>query len=297
MKPNRFSLMFLLAAGLSLFASLSVAQELIPESEPTDMAVLSQLIDWGGIFRAVVIILVAWLLLRFVDRVVDNLGKSMAEHRLAFQRINAFFHFFVYLMTVVVIVLFSFEISPEIIALFGGAAVVAVGFATRDLLASLVAGVLIIFDRPFQLGDRVTVGGEYGDVTSIGLRSVKLRTLDDCTVTIPNNLFLSEVTSSGNSGHLEMQTVVDFYIGLDQDVQQARDLVRSAAATSRYIYLPLPIKVQASQEPLDGCIAMKIRLKAYVLDTKYEMDFQTDIVLRAHRSFEENQILPPAALK
>jgi small-conductance mechanosensitive channel len=296
MKPNRFSLTFLLAAGLSVFASVAAAQELDPESELNDISVLSQLIDWGGIFRAIVIILVAWLLLRFVDRIVDNLGKSMAEHRLAFQRINAFFHFFVYLMTVVVIVLFSFEISPEIIALFGGAAVVAVGFATRDLLASLVAGVLIIFDRPFQLGDRVTFGGEYGDVTSIGLRSVKLRTLDDCTVTIPNNLFLSEVTSSGNSGHLEMQTVVDFYIGLDQDVHRARDLIRSAAATSRYIYLPLPIKVQVLQEPLDGCIAMKIRLKAYVLDTKYEMDFQTDIVLRAHQSFEENQILPPAAL-
>ncbi len=151
---------------------------------------------------------------------------------------------------------------------------------------------------PARCGDRHwgSPGGEYGDVTSIGLRSVKLRTLDDCTVTIPNNLFLSEVTSSGNSGHLEMQTVVDFYIGLEQDVHLARDLVRSAAATSRYIYLPLPIKVQVSQAPLDGCIAMKVRLKAYVLDTKYEMDFQTDIVLRAHQSFEENQIMPPAAL-
>ena len=82
----------------------------------------------------------------------------------------------------------------------------------------------------------------------------------------------------------------------DQDVHQARDLIRVAAATSRYIYLPLPIKVVASQQPLDGCIAMKIRLKAYVLDTKYEKDFQTDIVLRAHRSFAENKILPPAAL-
>lgn len=297
MKLNRFLLTTFLAAGLSVLTSVSIAQELDVESDLNDISLLSQLIDWGGIFRAVVIILIAWLLLRFVDRVVDNLGKSMAEHRLAFQRINAFFHFFVYLMTVVIIVLFSFEISPEIIALFGGAAVVAVGFATRDLLASLVAGVLIIFDRPFQLGDRVTFGGEYGDVTSIGLRSVKLRTLDDCTVTIPNNLFLSEVTSSGNSGHLEMQTVVDFYIGLDQDVHQARDLIRVAAATSRYVYLPLPIKVLASQQPLDGCIAMKIRLKAYVLDTKYEKDFQTDVVLRAHQSFEENKIMPPRAIK
>ena len=297
MKHHRFLLTLPLVTCLAVFASVSVAQDLDPEPELNDIALLSQVINWGGIFRAIVIILIAWLLLRFVDRIVHNLSQSIAERRLTFQRANAFFHFFVYLMTVVIIMMFSFDLSPEVIALFGGAAVVAVGFATRDLLASLVAGVLIIFDKPFQLGDRVTFGGEYGDVTSIGLRSVKLRTLDDCTVTIPNNLFLSEVTSSANSGHLEMQTVVDFYIGLDQDVHRARDLIRVAAATSRYIYLPLPIKVVASQQPLDGCIAMKIRLKAYVLDTKYEKDFQTDIVLRAHRSFEENKILPPAALR
>lgn len=275
---------------------VALAQEGEGATDLNDLALLSQVINWEGIFRAVVIIFLAWLLLRFVDRLVENLGESIAEHRLAFQRANAFFHFFVYLMTVVIIVLFSFDIRPEVIALFGGAAVVAVGFATRDLLASLVAGVLIIFDRPFQLGDRVKFGGEYGDVISIGLRSVKLRTLDDSTVTIPNNLFLSDVTSSGNSGQLEMQTVVDFYIGLDEDVHLARDLLRVAAATSRYIYLPNPITVLAWQEPLDGCIAMKMRVKAYVLDTKYEKEFQTDIMLRAHRSFKDHDIQPPAVL-
>jgi small-conductance mechanosensitive channel len=296
MQPHRISQLFAACAAFLAGAPAVLAQEVEGASDMSDLALLSQVINWEGILRAALIIFIAWLLLRFVDRIVENLGESVAEHRLAFQRANAFFHFFVYLMTVVIIVLYSFDIRPEVIALFGGAAVVAVGFATRDLLASLVAGVLIIFDRPFQLGDRVTFGGEYGDVISIGLRSVKLRTLDDCTVTIPNNLFLSEVTSSGNSGHLEMQTVVDFYIGLDQDVHQARDLIRVAAATSRYIYLPNPISVLAWQEPLDGCIAMKVRLKAYVLDTKYEKDFQTDIMLRAHRSFAEHKILPPAVL-
>lgn len=279
-----------------MFCGAAVAQEAEEKPGISDLALLSQAINWDGIIRAVFIIALAWLLLRFVDRIVENLGKTIAEHRLAFQRINAFFHYFVYVMTVVIIVMFSFDISPEIIALFGGAAVVALGFATRDLLASLVAGILIIFDRPFQLGDRVTFGGEYGDVISIGLRSVKIRTLDDCTVTIPNNLFLSEVTSSGNSGELEMMTVVDFYIGLDQDVKLARDLVRTATATSRYIYLPKPISVLAWQEPLDGCIAMKLRLKAYVLDTKYEKDFQTDVVLRVHQAFAEYDIQPPVVL-
>ena len=79
-------------------------------------------------------------------------------------------------------------------------------------------------------------------------------------------------------------------------MQKARDLIRVAAATSRYIYLPNPISVLAWQEPLDGCIAMHMQLKAYVLDTKYEKDFQTDIVLRVHRSFAEHQIMPPTCL-
>jgi len=296
MKLNRPLFTFIFIAGLTAFASTGQAQETDASAEISDIALLSQVINWAGIFRALVIILVAWLVLRFVDRIVQDLGRSIAEHRLAFQRFNAFFHFFVYLMAVVIIVLFSFNFSPQVIALFGGAAVVAVGFATRDLLASLVAGVLIIFDRPFQIGDRVSFGGEYGDIVSIGLRSVKLRTLEDCTVTIPNNLFLSEVSSSANSGQLEMQTVINFYIGLDQDVHRARDLLREAAATSRYVYLPKPINVLAWQQPLDGCIAMQMRVKAYVLDTKYEKDFQTDVVMRTHRAFEENRILPPVCL-
>lgn len=290
---NARTTFILISPLLALCNADALAQDPTGTNNITDIALLSQVINWSGIMQAALIIFAAWLLLRFVDGIVEKLGESIAERRLTFQRINAFFHFFVYLMTVVIIVLVSFDFSPEVLALFGGAAVVAVGFATRDLLASLVAGVLIMFDRPFQLGDRVSFGGEYGDILSIGLRSVKLRTLDDCTVTIPNNLFLSEVASSANSGQLEMQTVIDFYIGLDQDVLLARTLLREAAATSRYIYLPKPIVVLASQQPLDGCIAMKLQVKAYVLDTKYEKEFQTDIVLRAHLAFKENNISPP----
>ena len=259
-----------------------------------DLAVLSQIIDWAGIVQAGVVIFVAWLLLRFVDRLVEQLGASMAERRLLLQRLNAFFHFFVYFLAIWFILLYSLDISSQVLTIIGGTIVVAVGFATRDLMASIVAGIMIIFDRPFQIGDRVKFGGEYGDILSIGLRSVKLRTLDDSTVTIPNNLFLSEVASSGNSGELDMQIVVDFYIGIDQDLQRARELVREAAATSRYIYLPKPIVVLAAQFPLESCVAFRVRLKAYVLDTQYEKDFETDVTLRVHEAFSAAGILPPA---
>jgi len=283
-----------LLAALSPLVAQGQALAVVPDA--SEIALLSNIINWTGFVRAIVLIFFAWLLLRFVDRIVEDLGRSAAERRLLLQRLNTFFHFFIYLVTAVVIIFYSFNFSAQVRAVIGGTVVVAVGFATRDLLASLVAGVLIIFDRPFQIGDRVKFGGEYGDILSIGLRSVKLRTLDDSTVTIPNNLFLSEVASSGNSGELEMQTVVEFYIGVDQDIDRARDIVREAAATSRYIFLPKPIVVLASQTPLQSCIAMRLSLKSYVLDTKHEKDFETDITLRVQKAFAEDGIKPPAIL-
>jgi small-conductance mechanosensitive channel len=174
--------------------------------------------------------------------------------------------------------------------------VVAVGFATRDLLASLVAGVMIVFDRPFQVGDRVSFAGQYGDVLQIGLRSVKLRTLDDSVVTIPNNMLLNEVSSSANFGVLDMQIDTDFFIGIDQDAELARDLVREAAVISRYVYLPKVVNVNVEQVQLESCVGLRIRLKAYVLDTMYEKRFVTDVTLRVQEAFAEHNIKPPAVL-
>ena len=224
---------------------------------------------------------------------MTNLGTAFPERRLALQRLNAFFRFLVYVLIIAAVILLSFDLSPQALAIMGGAVAVAVGFATKDLVASLVAGLMIMFDRPFQVGDRVRFGGEYGDVLAIGLRSVKLRTLDDSMVTIPNNLFLSDVAASANSGALDMQVVVDFYIGVDQDVQRAVALVTEAAATSPYVYLPKPIAAKVSQQRIDPGVALRLRLKAYVFDTQYEKDFESDITLRVMDAFAEAGIQAP----
>ena len=89
---------------------------------------------------------------------------------------------------------------PEVALAIGGTAAVSLGFALKDLLSSIVAGLIILVDRPFQVGDRVTFDGWYGEITHIGLRSVRLLTLDDTQVTIPNNKFLTDLVASGNAG-------------------------------------------------------------------------------------------------
>ena len=281
--------------AMGMLAQAGWAQDLKPPSV-SEFAVIRQTINPSGLAMSAVLILSAWALLRFVDALVEDMGRANAERRLMLQRVNAIVHFFVYITTIVTVILLSFKISEQVMAILGGAIFISIGFATRDLLASLVAGVMIIFDRPFQVGDRVRFGGEYGDILAIGLRSVKLRTLDDSIVTIPNNLFLSEVAASSNAGALDMQVIVDFYIGIDQDADRAMELVREAAAVGRYTFLSKPIAVRVKQEVLDNCVALRVRLKAYVLDTHHEKAFETDMTLRVQEAFREHGIQPPAVL-
>lgn len=166
----------------------------------------------------------------------------------------------------------------------------------RDLVAAFIAGVTIMFDRPFQVGDRVQYGGEYGDIIKIGLRSVRMNTLDHNIVTIPNNKILTDVTSSGNYGALEMQVAMDFYIGVDQDIEQASSLVKEACLTSRFCFLDQPVPVLAKQVIAQDYVAYQLKARPYVLDVKYEKAFETDVHIRVQKAFREHGIQPPAVL-
>jgi len=293
-RPTRWAFALLLTLGLS--AGRAAAQE-IPEVPSIDaINTLTHMFRWSGLFASVFVVIGAWLLLKFLDQTVKQLGTVFADQRLTLQKFAAFVRFGAIFATIVAVILLSTEISRELLAILGGTAAVAVGFAMKDLLASLVGGIMIMFDRPFQLGDRVSFGGQYGDVIKVGLRSIKLRTLDDSIVTIPNNMFLNEITSSGNYGALNMQIMVDFLIGIDQDVHRARDIVREAGVMSNYVYLPNPVEVIVSQIAVDSLVALRLRLKAYVLDTDLEKAFETDVTLRVMDAFRKEDIRPPAIL-
>jgi small-conductance mechanosensitive channel len=287
---------FALTLFLFCFQQSARAEQAVDETQVNNVNVLLNTINPTGMLASVVVIFVSGLLLRTVSKVVQNLGEIFAERRLTLQKFEAFLRFGVYISTIVIVILLSFKLSREVIAIIGGGTAVAVGFAAKDLVASLVAGMMIIIDRPFQTGDRVSFDGHYGDITNIGLRSVKLQTLDDSTITIPNNMFLNAVTSCGNYGVLDMQIMIDFHIGLDQNAYLAGDLIREAAATSRFVYLPKPITVLVSQEVLDQCVALRMRLKIYVLDTQYEKAMETDVTLRVMDAFAKHDIRPPAIL-
>ncbi len=255
-----------------------------------------ELIRFGRIPYAILVILAAVVAVRLLNGFIVRLGNRFADKRLVIHQAGSFLRFFVYILAGVIAAATTLTLTREVMLALGGTVAVSVGIALKDVFASLVAGVIILVDKPFQVGDRVTFGEHYGEITGIGLRSVSLLTLDDTTVTIPNSKFLTEPVCSGNSGAVEMMIQMDFYIGADQDLAEAKRIVQEVLTTSRYVHLGFRWGVVVSQVIGETFVALRLRAKAYVLDVKFEKEFETDVTERVMRAFREKGIQPPAVL-
>ncbi|MEZ4224348.1 MAG: mechanosensitive ion channel [Polyangiaceae bacterium] len=283
-------------AALATFALSSLAPAVASAQEPPDVSQIVSFVRWSGVAVSTLVIIAAAVALRFLSGIVTRLSNRFAHRRLLFSKIESFTRFFVYFATGFVVIGLSFQLNQTVLTLIGGTFAVAVGFAMRDLVAAMIAGVTIMFDRPFQVGDRVQYAGEYGDIVAIGLRSVRMQTLDDNTVTIPNNKILTDVTSCGNYGALDMMVPIVFYVGMDQDIDLAERLITEGILTSRYVFLEKPVVVVMKQVIQNEYVALQMIGKAYVLDTKYEKAFETDVTRRVLSAFRTHGVAPPAIL-
>ncbi|MFT5432464.1 MAG: small-conductance mechanosensitive channel, partial [Myxococcota bacterium] len=126
--------------------------------------------------------------------------------------------------------------------------------------------------------------------TEIGLRSVRLQTLDDSTISIPNNQFLKEAVSSSNAGALDMMVVLDFYLEPNAPFERAKQLVFEAVVTSKFAYLAKPVVVFVNETIVGNVFTTNIMAKAYVFNTKYEKPFVSDVTERVKVAFRESGI-------
>jgi small-conductance mechanosensitive channel len=143
------------------------------------------------------------------------------------------------------------------------------------------------------VGDRISFGGFYGEVMKMGIRSVKLVTLDDNLVTIPNNNFLNDEVASANAGALDAMVVIPFYLSAAEDFRKARRIVAEAATTSRYVYLNKPVVTLLRDDFLGERFVTIVSVKAYVFDVRFEKAFITDVTERVKLAFRELGIRTP----
>lgn len=108
---------------------------------------------------------------------------------------------------------------------------IALGFAAKDTLANLFAGVFVIADAPYRVGDFIVLGsGERGQVIDIGLRSTRILTRDDIEITIPNAVIGSSMVTNETGGPSSKRRVrVQVSVAYGSDVDQVRELLMDVA--------------------------------------------------------------------
>ncbi len=240
----------------------------------------------GALPYALLLVIGTIILMRFLSRLGDRISERMLQHRLAIKQANTVIAFAAYGVVAVLASSSLFTLSSEAVLALSGTIAVVLGFAFKDVASSFLAGLSILANKPFQVGDRISFGGFYGEVTEMGLRTVRLVTLDDNLVTIPSNRFLSDPVASANAGALDCMVVVKFWLKTHIDHRHARSIIRDAVLATPYLYLGKPVKMLVGTRITDdGKAFVELTAKAYVYDARHESAFSSDVCDRVLTAF------------
>jgi small-conductance mechanosensitive channel len=119
-----------------------------------------------------------------------------------------------------------------------GVAGIAIGFAAKDTLANLISGIFILTDSPYKIGDLIVLGsGERGRVTDIGIRTTRIRNVDDMEITVPNAVIGNDTVTNESGGKVgkRYRVRVPFSIAYGSDIDEVEKLVTDIAAKNENV--------------------------------------------------------------
>jgi small-conductance mechanosensitive channel len=251
--------------------------------------VISQ-ITFGKLLFAVVVITIAWLLLKWMARFFQRLETHNPRLRFLANQMQPPIRIFVWFSALLLVIDVLAPNRDAFLAVLGSAAL-AIGLGLQDLIKNLVGGLVIVADVPFQTGDRVQIGRAYGEVVHIGLRSTKLLTADGKIAAIPNSEILTQQTFNANRSVPEALVVTDVNVPRGLDPSMLLRIGREVAICSPYTHLGRPITVDLEDNDTRH-VVMKLSVEAYVYDHRHEPAMRTDILRRAQREFRALAAVP-----
>ncbi len=251
-------------------------------------------IDSSTIVHVILVLVLAYVSTRIVAFLLTRFSERFHWLRLGIKMEIPLAKLAIYGFAVYHILGSIFQLSTSQLIALSGLVGAAVGFGLKDLIAEIVGGIVLVLDKPYQIGDKVRIDGHYGEVTDIGLRATRLVSPDDSLIVVSNQRMITQVLANATAGSLEMQVVIDLFIDSSSDASRAMKILRDAAVTSRYVYISSkrPVTIFLKDYPF----YKRVRARVYVNDLRYEFKFESDVTKRAWDAFLEAGIEPPKAM-
>ncbi|MFT7521991.1 MAG: small-conductance mechanosensitive channel, partial [Kiritimatiellia bacterium] len=160
---------FLVPSSLTLLTTSAWAQETVDLPDASDDIVgvsdIFQFINWDMVPIAMLLFVVVFVGQQVIKKLLDDMGERFTDRRLLLKKVSAVARLALFLGGMGSALAITLELRSEAMLALGGTVALAVGLGLQDLLASLMAGVILLIDEPFQVGDRIAFGDYYGEVT------------------------------------------------------------------------------------------------------------------------------------
>ncbi|PAP77037.1 mechanosensitive ion channel family protein [Rubrivirga marina] len=230
-----------------------------------------------NLLPAVLLAVLFWVVLRVVVGLLDRALGRASRVDTGVQQLILRFARVVILSIAGIVVLdeLGVAVAPFVAGL--GIAGIAIGFAAQDTVQNLIAGVTIILDRPFQVGDNIELHDIFGTVEEITLRTTRVRTLDNQMAILPNANVITEKIIN-HSMLRALRIVVPFGIAYKESPQAAREAVLAITEGDERLHPDFPpAAVVTDLGDSSVNMALRIHLKDPSIEVPVRLEYQEKV--------------------
>ena len=243
------------------------------------------------------IVLLTWLAIVFVRKALPLLAqRGPGRIRLFLLGSVPILRLTLITIAILSIIPLVFNVTLQNFLIIAGGVSVAIGFAFKDYVSSLVAGVVAVFEKPYRPGDWVKINGDYGEVTNVGMRAITIVTAADDTISIPNLQLWTANVANSNDGQPTLMCVANFWIKPEHDASALRFALDRVALTSAYLDYSRPVFTIVEEKPW----GTHYKLKAYPYDMRDQFLFISDLTARGKLAIAQagaEAVMAPVAVQ
>lgn len=194
-------------------------------------------------------------------------------------------------MIIGVVVAFQFiGIDLSGLAVIFGLLSVGIGFGLQNVTSNFVAGLILLFERPIKVGDRVTVGDTEGDVVEINIRSTTIRSLQNIAIIVPNSEFVSSTVINWSHEDLTIRLDIDVGVSYNSDLDTVlRSLQEVAEENPEVLRSPAPEVLHRGF----GDSSWNMQLRAWIDNPKRHHQVRSALHCSMVRKFRQNGVEIP----
>lgn len=190
----------------------------------------------------------------------------------------------------VIIAVQSIGLNLTSLAVVFGLLSVGVGFGLQNVASNFVSGLIILFERPIKIGDRITIGDVWGDVENISLRATLIRTVDNITIIVPNSEFISSQVINWSHRDPKVRVHIPVGVAYGSDVPLVTKSLLEVAKNHPEVMKDPPPKVWFTEF---GDSSLNFELLAWTLDPKRRPDVISDLNKEIDQIFRKNKVEIP----